>query len=90
MENPAITLQSDLDLAAAATLKRMVVEVLDQGRGLAIDAADVQRVTSPCLQVLVAAVRKGAVVTGASSALIETAKLLDLAASLGLKEEGNG
>jgi anti-anti-sigma regulatory factor len=89
MSSKQITLPSDLDLAAAAELKRALVDALALGQGLAIDASDVQRALSPCLQLLVAAVKGGATITTPSAAFAVTAKLLDLTAPLGLTGNAN-
>jgi anti-anti-sigma regulatory factor len=48
-----------LDLTAAADLKRDLLAIAASGPGGTIDASQVRRITTPCLQVLVAARRSG-------------------------------
>jgi anti-anti-sigma regulatory factor len=50
MKLPAVT-----DLTFAAILKQRSEQALAAGTGLIVDAADTQRISTPCLQVLVAA-----------------------------------
>lgn len=54
-----VALPAVLDITAAAELKSVLLEAL-AGGGADVDARAVQRVTSPCLQVLVAAARDAA------------------------------
>ena len=74
-----------LDLTAAEPLRRELLAAFAGGASVALDASQVQRVSSPCLQVLVAAARLNARVTGASPAFEETARTLDLVSALGLE-----
>lgn len=73
-----------LDLTAAESLQQELLSAFAGGGAVTIDASQVQRVSSPCLQVLAAAVRLSAHVTDASPAFGETARTLDLASALGL------
>lgn len=75
------TLAPVLDLTAAADLKQALLEA---GSGATIDASAVQRITSPCLQILAAAVQGGARMAPASAALVETAAVLGLLGVLGI------
>lgn len=75
-----LTLDPVLDLAAAPSLKQAL---LDAGSGARIDAGAVGRITSPCLQLLVSAVRGGAQVTAASQELRKAAACLGLEDALG-------
>ena len=50
-------LAPELDLAAASALRDALVASLDAGRGLELDASAVERISTACLQVLVAAAR---------------------------------
>lgn len=52
-----ITLPAILDLTEAAALKSGILAALPLGGGLEVDASQVQRVTSPCLQILASAAR---------------------------------
>jgi anti-anti-sigma regulatory factor len=79
-----INLAPVLDLTAADSLKQELLTALAISGEVAIDAGQVQRVSSPCLQVLAAAAQRNARVTNASAAFRETAEALDLAAVLGL------
>jgi len=44
-----------LDLTGAQELKRVLLQGLEAERGLDVDCARVRKITSPCLQVLLAA-----------------------------------
>lgn len=50
-----ITLPAVLDLSAAGPLKAVFEEALAGGRPLAVDANGVERLSTPCIQVLIAA-----------------------------------
>jgi anti-anti-sigma regulatory factor len=54
---PQIALPPVVDLAYAPTLKTTLVAALDRQSGLDIDAGAVQRITTPCLQILAAAAK---------------------------------
>ncbi|MFZ1992045.1 MAG: STAS domain-containing protein [Alphaproteobacteria bacterium] len=94
-ERPLVTLPPIANLTAAADLKQSLVDALDSGKGVEIDASAVQNITSPCWQVLVAAAKSFGEaatatpfnVTKASPAFIEAAGTLGIAQVLGLKEE---
>jgi len=79
-----------LDLTEVVALRNTLQAALSRGEGLEIDASQVARVTSPCLQVLAAAVRGFAQaggpslrLTNPSPAFSETARVLDLDSVLG-------
>ena len=55
-----LPLAAELDLDAATPLRDRLVEALDAGHGLVLDGAAVERVSTACLQVLVAAAREAA------------------------------
>ena len=54
-DSSVIDLDSDLDLVAATTLKERLIEAVDRDGAVVIDASSVERLTTPCVQVLVAA-----------------------------------
>jgi anti-anti-sigma regulatory factor len=79
------------DLVQAGPLKAEIERHLAAGVGLDLDASAVQRISSPCLQVLVAGVAAFAKAGGPSlsiskpsAAFVETASALGLAGALGL------
>lgn len=76
-----IVLAPVLDLTAAPALKQALLET---GPDAGLEAGDVQRVTTPCLQLLVAAVAGGAHIENPSRTLCDTAARLDLAGALGI------
>ncbi len=90
---PHLALPAVLDLTTGAELKRELESALVKGCGLHIDAGQVQRVTSPCLQILAAAV-KGFVEAGGptlrfgavSPEFWETVSTLGLDEMFGIKE----
>lgn len=89
----SISLPPVLDVAAAANLKRELLEVLASGNSVNIDAAAVQRITTPCLQVLAAAARSIAQAGGGRmrlhsvrTGLTETINMLGLAEILNTGE----
>ncbi|MCG8695927.1 MAG: STAS domain-containing protein [Minwuiales bacterium] len=53
-KSPAIKLSADLDLAAATPLKDGLAEAMAKDPGVIVDASSVERLTTPCAQVLVA------------------------------------
>jgi anti-anti-sigma regulatory factor len=54
---PQLTLPPVADLTCTGTLQAVLVEAQRLGTGIDIDAGDVQRITTPCLQLLVAAAK---------------------------------
>jgi anti-anti-sigma regulatory factor len=54
---PALQLPPVLDLAGAAPLQRRLLAHSEQGADIVIDGSQVERVSTACLQVLVAAAR---------------------------------
>ncbi len=80
-----VTLAPVMDLTAADALRTELLAAFDRGEPVTIEAGQVQRVSSPCLQVLVAAVRRGATIAHPSTALGEVAGALDLGAALGIE-----
>lgn len=94
-EAPHIKLPPIADLIYAAELKPALVEAMDTHRSLTIDASEVQNVTSPCLQVLVAGVRSfserdglSLTIAGPSPAFLEAATTLAIRDALKLGEIG--
>ena len=93
-ERPLVSLPPIANLTAAADIKQSLVDALDSGKGVEIDASAVQNITSPCWQVLVAAAKSFGEsatampfhVTKASPAFIEAATTLGIAQVLGLQE----
>ena len=93
-ERPVVVLPPIANLTAAADIKQSLVDALDAGKGVEVDASAVQNITSPCWQVLAAAAKSFAggtgatpfTVTNASPAFLEAAETLALMKMLGLKE----
>jgi chemotaxis protein CheX len=88
-----VTLPAVADLTEAGPLKQHLEKALASGNGLTVDASAVQRVSSPCLQVLVAGVTAFANAGGASlsisnpsEAFRETASVLGLMNALELSK----
>jgi chemotaxis protein CheX len=85
-----MTLPAVVDLPFAATLKAQLVEGLAAGNGMSIDGSGVQRISSPCLQVLVAGMNAFAVsgvplaIVDPSPAFVETVSTLGLRDALRL------
>ena len=82
------------DLTFAPTLQQSAEQALSNSTGLTIDASEVQRIFTPCLQVLLAAARNfqnagGAQFTIAnpSEAFCESVSSLGLSAALGISGE---
>ena len=92
-DSSVIDLDSDLDLVAAATLKERLVEAVDGDVAVVIDASSVERLTTPCAQVLVAAVQsltgqdKSLTLRNPSEAFVEAVSDLGLDAVLQQKAE---
>lgn len=81
-----IALPAILDLTRVAELKVELEEALSRASDAVVDASEVQKVTSPCLELLVAAKRSFAEAGGIdlrlqspSPAFIDTARTLGLA-----------
>jgi chemotaxis protein CheX len=88
-----VPLPAVADLVEAGPLKARLEQALVAGTGLTVDASAVQRISSPCLQVLVAGVRSFARAGGPSLAIgtpseafCETARVLGLLDALGLSK----
>lgn len=85
-ETSSIALDADLDLLAAVPLKASLVEAVDRGTRVMVDASKVERLSTPCAQVLISAARTLAdqdnrlVLEGASEAF--TAAFSDLGLDL--------
>ena len=86
-----VVLSAVADLSQAGPLKTRLEEALASGTGVTVDASAVQRISSPCLQVLVAGVTTFAKAGGAalvikepSEAFRETASVLGLLNALEL------
>jgi anti-anti-sigma regulatory factor len=89
---PCLVLPPLVDLAYAAQLKAVLLEALNLGKGIDIDASDVQRVATPCLQILAAAARSFAqtesaplVFSKVSDAFFQMAATLAVGSILGLE-----
>lgn len=89
----SVTLPPVADLTAAGPLKQSLLDGLAAGKSITIDASAVQRVSSPCLQVLVAGMQSFAkaggtslVVANPSQAFRETVSVLGLLDALELGE----
>lgn len=89
----SVTLPAVADLTEAGPLKQRLEQALASGVGLTVDASAVQRISSPCLQVLVAGVCSFAKAGGAalairnpSEAFRETASVLGLMNALELSK----
>lgn len=88
-----VALPPILDLPAAAPLKSRLQEALTKGEDIVIDASAVQRVTTPCLQVLASVMKLRG--TGGPSARLqnipeafaETVRMLGLSQALCIEEE---
>jgi anti-anti-sigma regulatory factor len=88
-EQPILVLPAILDLKAAPDLKRDLEAARETGNPLQVDAGQVQRVSSLCLQLLAAARQDRAAETGleifaASQVFHEAASGLGLGQALGL------
>jgi chemotaxis protein CheX len=82
----AQVLPSSLELAAAESLRRKLQDKIRGARPIVLVGSAVERVSTPCLQVLVAA-SKTAAEHGLSFVLREPSKvLLDALADLGLEQ----
>lgn len=84
------------DLTYAAELKGHLQAAVAAGEGLEIDASEVQRISTPCVQVLVAGARAFAEAGGpglrfarASAAFSDTVTGLALCKALGFPETQN-
>jgi anti-anti-sigma regulatory factor len=82
-----IALASVLDNGAAGELKRNLAEALDGDRTVEADAGEVRRVSTLCLQVLVAAAAGGRLrLSNVPAEMRDAASLLGLTPALGLGE----
>src|ERR1700749_352240 len=88
---PYLVLPAVVDLTTAPELKLNLQQALILAEGLEIDAGNVQRITSPCLQMLVSAARGFAEAGGpalrfskTSEAFLETVATLSLGPTLGM------
>jgi len=88
-----VSLPAVADLVEAGPLKARLEQALAAGSGLTVDASAVQRISSPCLQVLVAGVSSFAkaggpslVIGEPSEAFRETVSVLGLMDALGLSK----
>ena len=57
MDQSKIALPASLDLAAAEALKEMLIAAVDKGGDLVIDGSGVEKVGTPCIQLIVSASR---------------------------------
>lgn len=88
-----VPLPAVADLVEAGPLKARLEQALAAGSGITIDASAVQRISSPCLQVLVAGASSFAkaggpslVIGTPSEAFRETVSVLGLIEALGLSK----
>jgi anti-anti-sigma regulatory factor len=88
-----VPLPAVADLVEAGSLKQRLEQILANGACCTVDASAVQRISSPCFQVLVAGVSSFAKAGGASleigtpsEAFCETASALGLMDALGLSK----
>ena len=88
-----IELPPILDMAAAGALRQGLLEAIAAGGCVNVDASAVQRITTPCLQILAAASKSAALVDGCRLrlhsvplAMSETIRMLGLAENLGTGE----
>lgn len=80
-----LVLPALLDLTHAAGLKTTLEEAVRSGGDLAVDASAVQRVTTPCLQVLASAMRSYAQLGGGALHFREVSpEFADTVRTLGL------
>lgn len=93
-EANALRLPAVLDLTVAGALKEQLEAALAASSSVCVDASGVQRVTTPCLQVLVAAARgvgeagrPSIRLKALSPAMLEVIELLGVKKALGLYEE---
>ncbi len=85
-----VKLPRELDLLAAESLKETLLAELDEGEGLLLDASDVERVSTPCIEVLVSA-QKTCVATSQSFQISNSSQVLvDAFNALGLDEQFKG
>jgi anti-anti-sigma factor len=56
-EEPCLRLSEELDLATAQLLKDAILEHIRSNEVIKLDGSDVKRITTPCVQVLLAANR---------------------------------
>lgn len=88
-----LTLSPVLDIAAASELKQELLNAVASGGCINVDASAVQRITTPCLQVLAAAAKSTALAEGCRlrlhsvpHVLSETIRMLGLSETLGTGE----
>ena len=85
-----VKLPRELDLLAAESLKETLLAELDEGDGLLLDASDVERVSTPCVEVLVSAYKTCAD-SGQSFHISNSSQVLvDAFEALGLDEQFKG
>ena len=83
-----VVLGAVLDSGAAADLKRILVEALGEDGFIEVDADAVRRVSTPCLQMLVAAASGGRLLlSNVPPEMKDAAALLGLSEALGLEGE---
>jgi chemotaxis protein CheX len=82
-----VKLPAVADLTFASILKQRSEQALAAGTGLVLDAADTQRISTPCLQVLLAAVIAFTKAGGPALVISNPSEVfLDAASTLGLDE----
>ncbi len=91
-EGPArVVLPAILDLKAIPALKEELMQAAASAGGIAVDAGQVQRISSLCLQLLLAAGMQTELrISPCSKAFNETAHGLGIAPALGLTTDSDG
>lgn len=84
--SPAMVLPKVLDISAAGMLKASLVGLMADGADVDLDAGSVQRLTTPCLQVFVAAAKSLRQRGGALHFVNVPDEFRDMVQTLGLGE----
>ncbi len=85
-----VKLPSEMDLLSAEGLRDTLLNVLNEDKGLLIDASDVERVSTPCIEVLVAA-QKSCAEAGYDFKISNSSQILvEAFSALGLDEYFKG
>ena len=53
-ESHNITMPSSMDIMAAEEIKQLLLEAINNAANIVVDAAKVERLTTPCIQLLIA------------------------------------
>jgi chemotaxis protein CheX len=82
-----VLLPAVVDLPQAAKLKAQLERGLERGKGLTIDGAAVRRISSPCLQVLIAGMNAFTTAGGPPMKIVNpSAAFLEIVSALGLQD----